>query len=106
MLTKDQFKEIHSRYLSSGLSVHDFCTNEGICDAKFYYWQKKLVKVQTQGFVPLVLDKANQQAKTSAVFNAPVEGVCCEIFYPGGTALKLTGCVDYELLRSLILPNR
>jgi hypothetical protein len=77
--------------------------NEGMCEAKFYYWQKKLVKAQPQGFVPLVIDKANQSA---TVFKVPVDGVCCEIFYPGGTALKLTGCVDFELLRSLVLLNR
>jgi hypothetical protein len=106
MLTKEEFKEIHARYLSSGLSVHDFCRNEGICDAKFYYWQKKLVKAQPKGFVPLVIDKSKDQVKPSGVFNAPVEGVCCEIYYPCGTALKLTGSVDYELLRSLVLLNR
>jgi hypothetical protein len=106
MLTKDQFKEIHARYQSSGLSVHDFCTNEGMCDAKFYYWQKKQVKTQPTGFVPLVFEKSNPLDRTSTVSKVPMEGICCEILYPGGTALKLTGCVDFELLRSLILLNR
>ncbi|WP_431424299.1 IS66 family insertion sequence element accessory protein TnpA [Bacteroides hominis] len=33
---------MYSRYESSGLKVRDFCTNEVINEAKFYYWQKKL----------------------------------------------------------------
>ncbi len=36
MLTDQQFSEIHSRYVSSGLSIRSFCQNEGICEAKFY----------------------------------------------------------------------
>ncbi|WP_394368610.1 IS66 family insertion sequence element accessory protein TnpA [Bacteroides nordii] len=37
-----EFESIYLRYESSGLKVRDFCTNEVINEAKFYYWQKKL----------------------------------------------------------------
>ena len=36
------FEVIYSRYERSGLKVRDFCANEVINEAKFYYWQKKL----------------------------------------------------------------
>jgi len=39
---EEKFKEIHERYRHSGLTVKDFCHNEGIAKSRFYYWQKKL----------------------------------------------------------------
>ena len=52
-----EFESIYSRYESSGLKVRDFCANELINGAKFYYWQKKLrePKLPIQHFVPIVL---------------------------------------------------
>ncbi len=38
-----EFESIYSRYESSGLKVRDYCANEVINEAKFYYWQKKLL---------------------------------------------------------------
>lgn len=35
-----EFESIYFRYESSGLKVRDFCANEVINEAKFYYWQK------------------------------------------------------------------
>lgn len=51
-----EFESIYSRYESSGLKVRDFCTNEVINKAKFYYWQKKLraSKLPSASFVPIV----------------------------------------------------
>ena len=51
------FEIIYSRYESSGLKVRDFCANEVINEAKFYYWQKKLreSKLPAQSFVPIML---------------------------------------------------
>lgn len=55
------FELIYSRYKSSGLKVRDFCANEVINEAKFYYWQKKLreQKLPAQSFVPIVLDSSS-----------------------------------------------
>jgi hypothetical protein len=33
------------------------------------------------------------------------ESISCEINYPNGVRLKLKGCLDYEILRSLLLLN-
>lgn len=34
-----QFQEIYFCYESSDINMHDFCINEIINKAKFYYWQ-------------------------------------------------------------------
>ena len=39
---RQQFEEIYSRFLDSGLTVKDFCSNEGLAPSKFYYWQKRV----------------------------------------------------------------
>jgi hypothetical protein len=59
MWNQKQFEEIYSRYQSSGLQVKEFCRNECIKEAKFFYWQRKLRKrralpEQSPGFVPIV----------------------------------------------------
>jgi hypothetical protein len=116
-MTVLNFSGIYERYLSSGLSVRSFCHNEGMQEAKFYYWQKKLAKFQsnTTGFVPLVinnplpsaelpvLNKINHSLPKSCV---PSLGISCEISYADGTTVKLTGCTDSELLHSLVLLKR
>ena len=42
MLNEEKFKEIYDQYRESGLTVRDFCLNQRIGEAKFYYWQHKL----------------------------------------------------------------
>lgn len=103
------FELIYSRYESSGLKVRDFCANEVINEAKFYYWQKKLreSKLPAQSFVPIVLDS-----------KLPVSGLSCststdisssvmpspeyEILYPCGTSLRVKGTVNAEQLKVLL----
>ncbi len=42
MWNQNEFKSVYDRYKLSGLTVKDFCINEGIYQSRFYYWQKKL----------------------------------------------------------------
>ena len=47
--TKDDFEKVYSRYLESGLSVRDFCFNEGINESRFFYWKKRTITSPGQG---------------------------------------------------------
>lgn len=103
------FESIYSRYESSGLKVRDFCANEVINEAKFYYWQKKLreSKLPAQNFVPIVLDSklpvSSLPCPTSADISASVMPFPeYEILYPCGTSLRVKGTVDAELLKVLL----
>lgn len=107
------FELIYSRYESSGLKVRDFCANEVINEAKFYYWQKKLraSQLSAQSFVPIVLDSnpsglvascpTNVSTPHSAILPAEYE-----IVYPCGTTLRVRGTVNAELLKTLIQLTR
>ena len=112
-----KFQEIYNDYLESGLTVKDFCSNQGIHPGKFFYWQHKL-KDQLppkKGFVPIILKQKDaadnfpistkNQSSTRPTLSATTETQVCEINFPNGVSVKLGGCADLELIRSLILLN-
>lgn len=117
MLKAKQFLSIYDGFLESGLTVHDYCTNQSMTESMFYYWQNKL-KGQLppkRGFVPVVFDNG-KAIRTSQVpesvqhrpkaFPDPAaanNAIFCEISYPNGVYVKLNGLTDPEILRSLLI---
>ena len=107
------FELIYSRYESSGLKVRDFCANEVINEAKFYYWQKKFreSKLPAQSFIPIVLasNSSGSVLPCPADAGTPDSVVLppeYEILYPCGTTLRVKGRVNAELLKVLIQLTR
>ncbi|MCS2633966.1 hypothetical protein NXV47_14920 [Bacteroides uniformis] len=54
----DDFKEIYARYKESGLTIKDFCSNEGIKRKRFSFWKAKLKGPKTNAaakgkFIPV-----------------------------------------------------
>ena len=115
MITKQTFKAIYDDFLESGLSVRSYCTNQGMSEAKFYYWQKKM-KDQLpgqEGFVPLVFENNHFNPRPTKSISrrtlpeaGTVHGALYEITYPNGVMLKLGGDADIEMIRSLLLLTR
>ena len=108
-----EFESIYSRYESSGLKVRDFCANEVINEAKFYYWQKKLreSKLPVQRFVPILLgsDSPGSDLPYTANGGTPysvIDPAEYEVVYPCGTILRVKGTVNAELLKILIQLTR
>ena len=42
MLNENEFRGIYNDYLESGLTIRDYCSNQHMGEAKFYYWQRRL----------------------------------------------------------------
>ena len=116
MWSIQQFKLVYDRFLSSGLSVTDFCANECILHSKFYYWKKKLheqnqLREQSSDFVPIVFSSLNPQLPGKRkVQQKPTlehaDSTACDIFeiiYPNGVKLRVPIGADITQLRSLIL---
>ncbi|MCB0468386.1 MAG: hypothetical protein KDC64_09270 [Aequorivita sp.] len=112
MLNAKKFRAIYEDYLTTGLTIRDYCNNQGMNEAKFYYWQNKLKGIlpPKKGFVPLVFD--NKQALVNggiAISNTMEAGLTnngtipCEIGYPNGVCLKLDKLPELDVLRSLLL---
>lgn len=113
---ENDFKEIYSRFLSSGLSVKDFCYNEDLLESRFYYWQKKLKSVlpsKQPGFIPLVITNSassgslpcdNEPLQTLPGFSPErVKPLTCDISFPNGISLRIKGDVDCEFIRQLLM---
>lgn len=110
--TLDYFKLLYNEYIASGVSVLDFCREQGIKENRFYYWIKKL-KSQTvsaletpREFIPISPAAVNCLTRTSIespkVETIPFKTQDIKITYPNGVILQLeTGC-DLEILKQLI----
>jgi hypothetical protein len=120
MLNEKSFLAIYDEFLGSGLTIRDFCANQHMNEAKFYYWQHKL-KGQLppkSRFIPVVFENGGQVQSSrvpapvqsqSATFPNPettVQTISCEISYPNGVHVKLNGLPDAQMLRSLLVLTR
>ncbi len=113
IFTEESFQKLLSRYKESGLSVVDFCSNEGIHKSTFYYWLKKTrnKKEKSSAFIPLVVGErsqipARQKAMTPdrlyAAAKSKDDDGFLELVYPNGTLLRLRKDIDIRLLKELI----
>jgi len=100
-----KFRELIRLQQESGLSVRDFCLNEGISYSIFYYWRKKLRDGKNNGdFIPLVV-KSNglsRQSRANPTGQLAADPVLFELVYPNGTALRIKSDVDLAHLQALI----
>jgi hypothetical protein len=116
MLNEKKFRDIYTGFLESGLTVRDYCANQQMNEAKFYYWQNKLKGhlPPKRGFVPVLFGEGHgtrqphvkgtvQRGATS--FTAPAtcgQTLSCEISYPNGVCVKLGGLSGPEVLEPLL----
>ena len=118
MLNEKKFRAIYDEFVSSGLTVRDYCVNQHMGEAKFYYWQNKLKGglPPKKGFVPVVFAGgqhhpsnrtmvADQHPLISKNGDVTAPAICCEISYPGGVSIKLNAMPDLQMLHSLLLLN-
>ena len=119
-MNEKQFRAIYDDYLESGLTVKDYCLNQKMCGAKFFYWQNKLKGVlpPKNGFVPVIFGSEQQdpckqlpatlrnRQEQQIKRGSSATGLSCEISYPNGVCVKLNGLADLEMLRSLLLSTR
>ena len=117
MFNEKKFRSIYDEFLASGLIIRDYCANQHMNEAKFYYWQNKLKGhlLPKKGFVSVVFENG-QQARSSrvpapvhpqsATFSTPeatTQTISYEISYPNGVLVKLNGLPDAQMLRSLLV---
>lgn len=110
MITDTKFLEIYHRQQESGLSVKEFCSNEGLKEPTFYYWRKKLIdNGSIKGFIPIVVKPPaaiNPNSHTSVLEDdsqSPPSDTCLlELVYTNGTKLRIKNDIDLDRLHTLI----
>jgi hypothetical protein len=111
-MTEAIFQELLVRHNQSGLTVRDFCSNEGIPQATFYYWKNKLIKrsVQPTEFVPLLVGNSFpaqrkdllQRANPATPEMHQQEIIPLEFVFPNGTRLMIRNQVDPAILQAIV----
>jgi hypothetical protein len=110
MLNESKLLELIKRQKETGLTITNFCSNEGIPKSSFYYWRKKLCKEQGNSFIPLLVKSASSSfegRRKSSLHNEngheqPEDDLLLEVVYPNGTSLRIKNDLDLDHLRSLV----
>jgi len=110
-MNESKFLEVYRRQQDSGLSVREFCSNEGMAPSTYYYWYKKTKhKRGKQEFIPLVVKPSAPVPAQDYVSKPPLvresgdtgEGMLLEVEYPNGTRLRIKQDLDLTHLRTLV----
>ena len=107
MQKETRFFELIRLQGDSGLSVREFCSNEGIAYSTFYYWRKKLYRKDSgrkNDFIPLLVKSPGEgitRGSTCPEINTD-KGSLIELVYPNGTLLRIKNDLDLADLRTLI----
>ena len=116
METIESFKPIYQAFLESNLTARDFCKKLEIPESRFYYWQKRIrdKAARSNGeFMPVSIN--NHAGKVVLVGNGRQQqlrhqhGVVqpsCEIVFPNGVTVRLSGEIAASTLGQLIMMTR
>lgn len=90
-----QWRERLDRFSNTGMTIADFCRDEGYSVASFYHWRKRLRQVLSDptGFVAV---QVPQDA------TRPSEPATVAIELPGGAVVRLDASADQSLYRPLL----
>ena len=107
MQKETRFFELIRLHGDSGLSVREFCSNEGIAPSTFYYWRKKLRgndSGRKNDFIPLLVKSPGEGISRGSTCPeiSTNRDTLLELVYPNGTMLRIKNDLDLTDLRALI----
>lgn len=111
-MTEASFQELLLRHKESGLTVRDFCSNEGVPPATYYYWKNKLKKksLRPTEFIPLFAgNHMPAQRKNLLSRSNPItqeidqqDNILLEFIFPSGTRLIIRNQLDPVVLQTIL----
>jgi hypothetical protein len=93
-----RWREILERQAGSGLSVRVFCAAEGISEASFYAWRKRLRTRKVEGR----REESSDNARLFIPLKVLDTAATLEIVHPLGYRIQVTGDVNPVALRHVI----
>lgn len=112
-----KYAELIRLQKGSGLTVREFCRNEGLAPSTFYYWYKKLRRDGTgrNNFIPLIVNPdnppqdypitGNNNTSSGSGQMANNNNILLELVYPNGTILRINKNLDLAQIRTLVHLN-
>ena len=110
-MTEVMFEELLNRRKASGLTIRDFCSNEGISESIYYWLRKHNHRAdQPKEFIPLLVNhpfpvqKNNPQSRPVPVGSSThqPDDILFEFVFPNGTRLTLRSPVDPSILQAIV----
>jgi len=99
-MKESSYRRLIEEQEQSGLSIRDFCSNQGFAPATFYNWKKKLrEKDNPHGFVPIVI---KEKVVSVIEDKQKIDDKSFEFTFPNGTKLKFTGELNLSELKAII----
>jgi hypothetical protein len=105
MQKESRFRELLAHQQESGLTITEFCSNQGIATATFHYWKKKLRKKSgKKDFIPLIVKSSGMDILKGSTCSEKTVGkeALLELIFPNGTMLRVKHDLDLVHLRALI----
>jgi hypothetical protein len=105
MIKEARYKELLDQQQESGLTIKEFCSNQGVALATFHYWKKKLLKKPgREKFIPLVVKPSEMELSKGSTCSEIIPGKesLFELVFPNGTVLRVKQELDLAYLRALI----
>ena len=109
-MQKEEFAEILSRQVSSGLTIKDFCMNESYTASSFYYWKSKFgytrpynkLPSASSDFVPIDLSSKRERERYNKIKDTySTESEIC-IEYPTGVKIHFKGMSETGVALNII----
>jgi hypothetical protein len=101
-----RWREILERQAGSGLSVRGFCAAEGISEASFYAWRKRLRTRKVDGTGAVRNEGRREESSDNARLFIPLKvldpAATLQIVHPLGYRIQVTGDVNPVALRHVI----
>jgi hypothetical protein len=108
-MDEKKFIDLYQRQKETGLTVKEFCSNEIIAPATFYYWKKKLQRRNgLPDFIPVVVNSTptfSQSNLPKEQFSPTNNGNPIEIEFSNKTILRINSELDLPMLKALIHLN-
>lgn len=110
-MNEQKFLALYQRQQESGLTIIEFCANEGLAPATFHYWKKKLgSQNRLPGFIPIVVNtsvsstKGNYPCQSDLLPHETQNQKCpsVEVVFPNKTIVRIKNEPDLNLLKALI----
>lgn len=112
----ESFKPVYEAFLESNLTAREFCRKLEMPESRFYYWQKRIrnevaksngdflpVSINNHGGKVVLMGDKRQQIRTG---HPGMMQSNCEIIFPNGITVRLSGEMAASALGQLLMMTR